>query len=139
MKENPSTNLEKIYISPYRSLNFQQLFFYDIFFVQRVFFEPGRIVWPQVCQICTSQTEKFSRFTLILYFSLIKYWRNCRKICQTQTVSDRPKIIEKFSQPADENGHVLLPGLWVIGCQSITIIYNDSLYSWMHNWPNFLK
>ena len=23
---------------------------------------------------------------------------------------DRPKIIEKFSQPADENGHVLLPG-----------------------------
>ena len=25
-------------------------------------------------------------------------------------ISDRPKIIEKFSQPADENGHVLLPG-----------------------------
>ena len=27
----PSTNLEKIYTSPYRSFNFQQLFFYDIF------------------------------------------------------------------------------------------------------------
>ena len=27
-----------------------------------------------------------------------------------QTVSDRPKIMGKFSQPADENGHVLLPG-----------------------------
>ena len=25
-------------------------------------------------------------------------------------ISDRPKIIEKFSQSADENGHVLLPG-----------------------------
>ena len=24
--------------------------------------------------------------------------------------SDRPKIMEKFSQLADENGHVLLPG-----------------------------
>ena len=70
--------------------------------------KPGRIVWPQVRQICTSQTEKFSRHILILYFSSIKYWRNCRKICQT--LSDRPKIIEKFSQPADENGHVILPG-----------------------------
>ena len=27
----PTTNLEKIYTSPYRSFNFQQLFFYDIF------------------------------------------------------------------------------------------------------------
>ena len=35
----PSTNLEKIYTSPYRSFNFQQLFFYDIFFAQRVFYE----------------------------------------------------------------------------------------------------
>ena len=43
---------------------------------------PGRIVWPQVLQICTSQTEKFSRCTLILYFSPIQYWRNCMKICQ---------------------------------------------------------
>ena len=34
---------------------------------------PGRIVWPQVRQICTSQTEKFSRYTLILYFSPIQY------------------------------------------------------------------
>ena len=74
-------------------------------------FQPGRIVWPQVRQICTSQTEKFSRYTLILYFSPIQYWRNCRKICQT--VSDRPKIMKKFSQPADENGHVLLPGISV--------------------------
>ena len=72
---------------------------------------PGRIVWPQVCQICTSQNEKFSRYTLILYFSPIQYWRNCRKICQT--VSDRPKIMEKFSQLADENGHVLLPGRYL--------------------------
>ena len=69
---------------------------------------PGRIVWPQVCQIYPSQTEKFSRYTLILYFSPIQYWRNYRKICQT--VSEKPKIMEKFSQPADENGHVLLPG-----------------------------
>ena len=38
MKENPSTNLEMIYTSPYRSFNFQQLFFYDIF-AQRVFYE----------------------------------------------------------------------------------------------------
>ena len=35
----PSTNLEKIYTSPYRSFNFQQLFFYDIFFAQRVFYK----------------------------------------------------------------------------------------------------
>ena len=38
----PSTNLEKIYTSPYRSFNFQQLFFYDIFndiFARRVFYE----------------------------------------------------------------------------------------------------
>ena len=39
LKENPSTNLEKIYTSPYRSFNFQQLFFYDIFFAKRVFYE----------------------------------------------------------------------------------------------------
>ena len=51
---------------------------------------------------------QITRYTLILYFSPIQYWRNSRKICQT--VSDRPKIIEKFSQLADENGHVLLPG-----------------------------
>ena len=31
LKENPSTNLEKKYTSPYRSFNFQYLFFYDIF------------------------------------------------------------------------------------------------------------
>ena len=55
--------------------------------------------WPQFRQICTSQTEKFSRYTLILYFSPIQYchWKNYRKICQT--VLDRPKIMEKFSQP----------------------------------------
>ena len=35
----PTMNLEKIYTSPYRSFNFQQLFFYDIFFAQRVFYE----------------------------------------------------------------------------------------------------
>ena len=34
----PTTNLEKIYTSPYRSFNFQQHFFYDIF-LQRVFYE----------------------------------------------------------------------------------------------------
>ena len=33
-----STNLEKIYTSPYRSFNFQQLF-YDIFFAQREFYK----------------------------------------------------------------------------------------------------
>ena len=32
----PTTNLEKIYISPYRSFNFKQLFFYDIFYEQRL-------------------------------------------------------------------------------------------------------
>ena len=35
----PSTNLKKIYTSPYRSYNFQQLFLYGIFFAQRVFYE----------------------------------------------------------------------------------------------------
>ena len=36
--------------------------------------KPGRIVWPQVLQIsiCISQTEKFSSYTLILYFSPIQ-------------------------------------------------------------------
>ena len=34
-----STSLEKRHTSPYRSFNFQQLFFYDIFFAQRVFYE----------------------------------------------------------------------------------------------------
>ena len=29
-REMPTMNLEKIYTSPYRSFNFQQLFFYDI-------------------------------------------------------------------------------------------------------------
>ena len=41
-KKKNSTNLEKIHTSvtsPYRSFNFQQLFFYDIFFAQRVFYE----------------------------------------------------------------------------------------------------
>ena len=70
-------------------------------------FCPGRIVWPQVHQICTSQTEKFSRYTLILYFSPIQ---SILKELQ-KNLSDRPKIMEKFSQPADENGHVLLPGI----------------------------
>ena len=32
----PSTNLEKIYTSPYRYFNIQQLFFYDFFFAQRI-------------------------------------------------------------------------------------------------------
>ena len=36
----PTMNLEKIYTSPYRSFNFQQLFFYDFFFfAQHVFYE----------------------------------------------------------------------------------------------------
>ena len=87
---------------------------------------PGRIVWPQVRQICTSQTEKFSRYTLILYFSPIQYWRNCRKICQT--LSDRPKIMEKFSQPADENGHVLLPGRTLPYFLLIYFIYSFHLF-----------
>ena len=39
MKENPSTNLEKKYTSPYTYFNFQQIFFYDIFFAQCVFYE----------------------------------------------------------------------------------------------------
>ena len=34
-REMPSTNLEKIYTSSYRSLNFQQLFFYNIFCAMR--------------------------------------------------------------------------------------------------------
>ena len=84
--------------------------FYEIFYNDVTAAAPCIIVWLQVLQneIFINQTEKFSWFTLILYFSPIQYWRNCRKICQT--VSDRPKIIEKFSQPADENGHTLLPG-----------------------------
>ena len=74
---------------------------------------PGRIVWPQAPRFVRFAPVKLTNspdsYTLILYFSPIQYWRNCRKICQT--VSDRPKIMEKFSQPADENGHVLLPGV----------------------------
>ena len=66
---------------------------------------PGRIIWLQVRQICTSQTEKFSRYTLAnsLFFSY-----SILKELQIN-LSDRPKIMEKFSQPADKNGHVLLP------------------------------
>ena len=58
-----------------------------------------------------TQTEKFSRYILIFYFSpiQIQYWWNCRKVCQT--VSDRPKIMVKFSQLAYKNGYVLLPGV----------------------------
>ena len=35
----PSTNLEKIYTSPYRSFNFQQQFSSMTFFAKRVFYE----------------------------------------------------------------------------------------------------
>ena len=38
-RTRPSTNLEKIYTSPYRSFNFQQLFFYDIFLRNELFYE----------------------------------------------------------------------------------------------------
>ena len=40
------------------------------------------------------------------------------------SLSDRPKIIEKFSQLADENGHVLLPGASVLGLGPVAIIIN---------------
>ena len=90
---------------------------------------PGRIVWPQVLQICTSQTEKFSRCTLIFYFSPIQYWKTCRKFCQT--VSDRSKIMEKFSQLAKENGHVLLPGqLWK---------WEKYLFSYYERWQTWTR
>ena len=36
-REMPTMNLEKIYSSPYRSSNFQQLLFYDIFCATRTF------------------------------------------------------------------------------------------------------
>ena len=38
----PTMNLEKIYTSPYRSFNFQQLFFYDIFCATRILRVIGR-------------------------------------------------------------------------------------------------
>ena len=38
----PSTNLEKIYTSPYRSFIFQQLFFNDIFCATRILRVIGR-------------------------------------------------------------------------------------------------
>ena len=33
----PTTNLEKMYTFPYKSFNFQQLFFYDIFLLNAYF------------------------------------------------------------------------------------------------------
>ena len=30
--------------------------------------------------------------------------------------------MEKFSQPADENGHVLLPGFYQVLCLSLSIL-----------------
>ena len=41
-REMPTMNLENIYASPYRSFNFQQLFFYDIFCVTRILRVIGR-------------------------------------------------------------------------------------------------
>ena len=37
IQRNATTNLEKMYTSPYRSFNFQQLFFYDIFLLNAYF------------------------------------------------------------------------------------------------------
>ena len=34
-----------------------------------------------------------------------------KELQKNLSVSDRPKIMEKFSQLADENGHFLLPGV----------------------------
>ena len=42
IQRNASTNLEKIYTSPYKSFNFQQLFFYDIFCATRILLVIGR-------------------------------------------------------------------------------------------------
>ena len=55
------------------------------------------------------------RRTNFLFFSYL-ILKELHEICQT--VSDRPKIIEKFSQPADENGHVLLPGCIIASAAS---------------------
>ena len=41
-REMPTMNLEKIYTSPYRSFNFQLLFFYDIFCATRILRVIGR-------------------------------------------------------------------------------------------------
>ena len=45
----PSTNLEKIYTSPYRSFNFQQLFFYGIFCATRIL----RVIGHQSIRLST--------------------------------------------------------------------------------------
>ena len=54
----PSTNLEKIYNSPYRSFNFQQLFFYDIFCATRILRIIGRqsIVYKTITTVCIDAT-----------------------------------------------------------------------------------
>ena len=41
-----------------------------------------------------------------------------------KNMSDRPKIMEKFSQPADENGHVLLPGHSVMSLETARSLAN---------------
>ena len=57
----PSTNLEKIYTSPYRSFNFQQLFFYDIF-LRNAYFASYRL----------SKYTTVNQFLVILYFSGVR-------------------------------------------------------------------
>ena len=54
----PSTNLEKIYISPYslivKSFNFQQFFFYDIF-LRNAYFIILRVIGRQRLKVYDSQ------------------------------------------------------------------------------------
>ena len=64
----PSTNLEKIYTSPYRSFNFQQLFFYDIF-LRNAYFTSLRVIGRQNTYLYDSQP-----------IFLLIFWHNKKKI-----------------------------------------------------------
>ena len=61
--EMPSTNLEKRYTSPYRSFNFQQLFFYDIF-LRNAYFTSYR-------------SSKYT--STVNWFFLLIFWHNIKK------------------------------------------------------------
>ena len=47
-----------------------------------------------------------------------------------ENLSDRPKIMEKFSQPADENGHVLLPGVSSSEWQKVKNVFQILILHW---------
>ena len=68
----PSTNLEKIYTSPYRSFNFQQLFFYDIFCATRIL----RVIGRQSIRQSTN-------------FFLLIFWHNKKKTSKIKFIKTK--------------------------------------------------